>query len=269
MYALRSRANSTSTTNTADNMDTGKLDIILKKLGQLDSIENKLTDIDDKMKGFNARLEKVETHSGELEKRVKQVEESNSAVLSLEQQYKEAIRKTEVSRVLNDLHNKRLNIILNNIAQSTDTVWEEWDTSRDKVYDFLQNALKLDVTNFVIVDAHRLRVKKPKAGRPLPLIFKVATMEQKRLIAKGLVNLKELNKDVEKHARVWVDLDHLPESMQKDKSALKELYLQARRNGKKPTFRADRETGQYCLFFDNKKHWPNMRVEDLSLSLTH
>ena len=51
--------------------------------------------------------------------------------------------------------------------------------------------------------------------------------------------------------------------MQTDKAALKSLYLTARAEKKKPYWRADRDTADYCLFYDNKKHWPNGKVTDL------
>ena len=113
------------------------------------------------------------------------------------------------------------------------------------------------------MDAHRLRVKKPRLGRPLPLIFKVATIGQKRLIAKGLASLKLINSGKDNRDKIWVDLDHLPEQMQQDRDALKSQYLSARAGRKKPFWRADRDTGKYCLYFDDKKHWPDGRIESI------
>ena len=269
MYGLRSRSNSASnmsSSNGSSNLEQA-LTNILTRLTSIDSkistIEDSVSAIDIKMDNFNARLQKVESGYTALETKVANVERTNTAVLSLDEQYKEAIRKTEVARVLNELHNKRLNVIMHNIAQSTSNAWENWETLRDKVIAFLRDTLKLDVTNIVIVDAHRLRVKKPRHGKPLPLIFKVATMGQKRLIAKGLKELKAFNSGKEKHDRVWVDLDHLPEKMQNDKTALKSLFLKARAEKKKPNWRADRETGDYCLFFDDKKHWPDGKINNV------
>ena len=230
MFGTRSRSNSTSSMG-----EEGRWQLVLERLNKLDNIESSISNVEgsvnemnNKMDSFNSRLLVVESDCTDLKNRMEKVEGTNNAVLTLDKQYKEAIRKTNVSRILNDLHNKRLNIIAHNVPKSTGNAWETWEESRDKVTEFIRDTLKVDITKIVIVDSHRLRVKNPRFGKPLPLIFKVATIGQKRLIAKGLTHLKDYNSNKDKQDKIWVDLAHLPEQMQQDRDALKSKFLEAR-----------------------------------------
>ena len=163
--------------------------------------------------------------------RVEAVEKSTSNVVSLEQRYKDAIRKTEVSMSLSELHSKRLNITAYNVPQ--EDKWESREKSLETTKFFLKHILKIDKgENMVIVDAHRMHVTQPRLNQPLSLIFKLSTMEEKRLLAANLKQLSTFNEHEDKKKKIFVDLDNLLVKMQKDKQALMSMYIEARKSSK-------------------------------------
>ena len=161
---------------------------------------------------------------------------------------------------------KRWNIIIHGMkqAQNNDGTikWESRQEACEKVQEFMRNVLKMDeeaICKIVITDAHRQTVKKPKPGKPLPLIFKLGSLIDKSTIYQQLSNLKTYNQQREKGEKLFVVMEHLPEKMQADRMSLLSVFKDAKLNipNAKRTWFADRETGDYCLKIGNVIHKPN------------
>ena len=110
----------------------------------------------------------------------------------------------------------------------------------------------------MITDAHRQNVKVPKFGRPLPIIFKLGSLIDKKVIYDNLKNLALYNATLDKGKKVFVVMEHLPEEMQADRKSLLTVHKEAKQttpNLKRSWF-ADRDTGEYCLRVGDVVHRP-------------
>ena len=225
-------------------MLTRSMDAILKKSEQIDA---KLETLDE----IKSKLDMLDDKYSELETRVSDVVKNVDDILFVEMQYKEAIRKTELSMSMNELHSKRMNIIVHNISQ--EEIWETRDQSLEKVRFCLENVLKIErAADIVIVDAHRLNVAQRNRNRPRPLIFKLLVMKDIRLKADNLKQLSTFNANLAKEKKFFVDLDHLPVNMQRDKMSLLNMFIKARKAHKNPKWQVDRSTGEFCLKIDDQ-----------------
>ena len=75
---------------------------------------------------------KWEDNFPKLEAKVNELEVKVNTITSLEEQYKQTVKKYEVSTVMQGLYSRRLNIIVFNIKQGTDA-WEDREVSMEKV----------------------------------------------------------------------------------------------------------------------------------------
>ena len=157
-------------------------------------------------------------------------------------------------RVLADLYNKRLNLIIHGLPEND--LNEDRIESLQEVKNFLKNHLKIDRDIF-IVDAHRLRSNKTNVSRATrsamrcrPLIFRLSNIFDKDLIMKNLKNLKP--NDPATRQRIYLN-QHLPPTMVKQKAVLYEKFKQARKNKKSTRWSIDYDSANYCLYIDNVK----------------
>ena len=189
---------------------------------------------------------------------VNNVKHKVEGMTTVKQEYIDAMDKYRVYMLLNEKLNKRWNIILEGVEQDKNEdgslKWESRPDAVEKVENFLRDILKIkDV--ITITDAHRMSVKTARQGRPLPLIFKLSSLVDKGKIYKSLKELKSYNEN-RGNNKVFVTMEHLPEQMQKDRKSLLDKFKDARRNGLKPTWFANRVTGQYCLKVGEVIHTP-------------
>ena len=221
----------------------------------------------DEMELVKRDVEILKDDNKMLTDRVKCLESSVNSISTVEDQYKKAVKKLQVQKSIQELLSKRWNIVAHGVLQDKNNdgsvKWESRHDSCDKVREFLREALLMDndvVNNLVISDAHRLHVKIPKRGRDLPLIFKLGSLIDKKLIYDKLSNLRAYNEKrvAEGQGKVFVVMEHLPDEMQEDRKSLLPVFKKAKTeepNSKRVWF-ADRETGRYCLRVGNIIHTP-------------
>ena len=126
---------------------------------------------------------------------------------------------------MQELYDKRLNILIHGIEEDGNNVWEKREKTIEKFAEFLEKGLKIENPDDVeFVDIHRLP-QHPVNNRGKtfhrPMIVKLLTMNDKNLIFKKLKNLKAYN--IEKmqgrdfNSYVYVS-EHLPVTFQQQKN---------------------------------------------------
>ena len=229
-----------------DKMDK-KQDKISKKLKKLDDIEKKVN----KQEENHTQLSNIVSNQG---LKVNELEEKVGQIQTLEEQYKTAIRKTQISQVTSDFMNKRVNVIIRNYPEDPKNAWENKDDSIKNVRKVLKHVLKLDEADtMVIADAHRLPAKK---GRR-PLIFKLASLVDKNKLWKNVKNTKEYNNGKDEADVIKIDMVHLPKKLSTDKFDLLDDFFAAKNKGDKPKWWFDRENGQYCYMIADIVYRPS------------
>ena len=236
---------------------------------RVSNIEARLTAMEAIKSGVDSNKLNYET----LNNTVTALQTKVKSISTVEQQYKDAVKKLEVQKLFHELMSKRWNIIIHGIKQGTNAdgtiKWETRQEACDQVQDFMRNALKMDeeaINKTVITDAHRQTVRKPKRDKPLPLIFKLGSLIDKSTIYRQLKNLKMYNQGREQAEKVFVVMEHLPAEMQSDRMSLLPVFKNAKLNDSriKCTWFADRETGEYCLKVGNVVHKPNRNINNVA-----
>ena len=95
-------------------------------------------------------------------------------------------------------------------------------------------------------------------GRPLPLIFKLGSLIDKKVIYDHLKNLKVYNASREGGKKIFVIMEHLPEKMQKNRDSLLPIFKEAKKTIPflKRQWFADRDSGEFCLKIGDIVHRP-------------
>ena len=184
---------------------------------KLANLENKYESLSLKLEATDSRLTKVETE--------------NNAVNDVVNHYKQAIRSMEIDAIRNEENSKRFNIVLYNIREGAST-HENRKTSFQIVHDVLDNAFGIDPKTIDIAEAHRLPAKSGKGRKPL--IFKLTSMLHKDILWDHLQNVKTYNDKQKEGEKISVNMTHLPSKLMKDKDDLKDIYDQAKAEGKSP-----------------------------------
>ena len=249
---------------------TSKVDETAGQVYTLADVMAKLNAINTTIEGNSTKLELTNKTLDELQqahttlasqvntidKRVTELEETKLQMKKMEQDFKSAILKAEVSSLSHELNSKRFNIIVDGIPKAD--LFETPEASEVVVRDFLKNTLRIpNSDNIGISDAHRLSVSNSYQGiRPPALIFKLIRLLDKKLISDNLRNLKAHNAALPKGKRIFVTLNHLPPQLESDRKSLNSTFQTARKAKRKPRFRFNRQTGEYCLLIDNEVHRP-------------
>ena len=179
-------------------------------------------------------------------------EELKSRIKNLEE-------KQDNEHVLSDYHNKKYNMIIVNMEESTNTAWESNVDSIDKVYDLFQDLGVENARSIPLVNAHRMGLRKsvtdPDTGATLhtrPLIVRFASMPGKEKVQKKLGALKEYNRNTPyKYHRVF-ETEQLPKRMDEQRKKLLDKFISARRRKAKAKWSVDK-SGNYCLYVDNEQ----------------
>ena len=217
-----------------------------KKLKKLDSIETQLKSLRNDHEAVAARVTTVEADVTALKAKVDEFDK-------IKEDYKNAIKKTQISQVASKFSSMRFNIIVRNHKQDESNAWENKDESVRIVRDILKNVLKIPRSDTIgIADAHRLNASK---GRR-PLIFKLQTLVDKKKIWDYIGNIKTFNDEQPDGEKLKIDMIHLPEKLACDKSDLWTNYWEAKNKGLRPKWWFDITEGQYCYKIDKKIHRP-------------
>ena len=135
------------------------------------------------------------------------------------------IQNIEKAKVMQESYDKRLNILIHGIRENSNNAWEKREETIAKFKNFLKNGLKMDDTEDVeYVYIYRLPqhpVKKNGKTVDRPIIVKLLTTHDKKLIFEAVRNLKayntKLKREDETSPSVYVT-EHLPKNSKSNES---------------------------------------------------
>ena len=149
-------------------------------------------------------------------------------------------------------YSKRFSLLVHGIDEDENNAWETSSTTETKLKNFLIEGLKIEnVDNLQIFDLHRLP-QDPLYGNNAkvntPIIFKLASNNDKQLVMNSLKHLKVYNEDrLNVHpdaAKIYVS-EHLPEPLYVQKKQLLRFYKKARSENKRASWSI--QNGEFCL----------------------
>ena len=259
--------------NTLNNMKE-RLDAIEMKIatncGNLIEIESKLNlrcdDIEDRLnnkvdlnsiEALKINLNHVEDS---IELKSKKLEAVTGQILQLEDHLRKFKAETKQDLLANELYDKRLNILIHGIEENIETALETRTETEKKVREFLNLALKIPSSHAIAIsDAHRLPqhiITKQGKRITRPIIVKLSSYNDKKLIMTSLKNLKQYNE--ERKSRIYPECnsvyvtEHLPRALIQQKKTLLPAFKNAKKLGKKVSWKI--EQLNYCLYIDNVKY---------------
>ena len=259
--------------NTLNNMKE-RLDAIEMKIatncGKLIEIESKLNlrcdDIEDRLnnkvdlnsiEALKINLNHVEDS---IELKSKKLEAVTGQILQLEDHLRKFKAETEQDLLAKELYDKRLNILIYGIEENIKTAWETRTETEKKIREFLNQALKIPSSHAIAIsDAHRLPqhiITKQGKRITRPIIVKLSSYNDKKLIMTSLKNLKQYNE--ERKSRIYPECnsvyvtEHLPRALIQQKKTLLPAFKNAKNLGKKVSWKI--EQLNYCLYIDNAKY---------------
>ena len=216
---------------------------LLNKLQKLDSIEDNLKSIKDDVVTLQSNVQTIDG-------RVVTLEEKDRI---LTEKYDTALREVQVSAIRNEYNSKQFNVIISNLPDNDK--YEKPETSRKEAVKVFSSVLNIDdAENINIINAHRL--PKGSAKRRRPLIVKLSSMFDKKKIWDNITKLNQFNRGKTEERKIFIEMNHLPEKLKKDKDSLLEDYKKAKNEVKKPKWWYIKSTGYYCYYIDNVCYMP-------------
>ena len=172
------------------------------------------------------------------------------------------------------VHGRRYDLIAYRLADPN--TWETAGKSIEIVRQFLHDLNNADPdenntwdpNSVVIKEAHRLpqnplQLVKNASGEeiertwPRPMIFRLVSMLDKRIILSKCKNLKIINQGKNKNNHIYVD-DHWPSEVAKQRKALRVQFNQLKTDGKKPKMRYNVATA--TTYIETKDDWWVLRL---------
>ena len=234
-----------------------KLDEILKQLQRLNNIERKIDSFNNRLTSLEAKFSnKCEELDCSLNAKasiesIEKLNERLAALESFENNYAKSL-------LLQESYNKRLNILVHGIKEEDNNVWETREETIAKFRNFVREGLKIeDPEDIEYVDIHRLpQHPVSRLGKKVhrPIIIKLLTMQDKKMLYKSVKNLKPYNARLKleqtSHPYVYVS-DHLPQAFQNQRKLLLPHYKEAKKRKQNTLWKAI--DGEYCLYVEGKK----------------
>ena len=160
-----------------------------------------------------------------------------------------AIHRCEMQSIRSEQQSKKYNMILGNIPEkknpSSRYMGETKEQSIGIVKDTLKTVFKIrEADDIIIADAHRIP---GRSAGPRDLIFRVTQMIHKQLIWDNLSVLTAYNTYQAKEGKVYIDMNHLPSKLVRDKMSLKPRYKTLKDDKKQPKWFYDKKTVEYCI----------------------
>ena len=144
------------------------------------------------------------------------------------EQLREKNRDLEAQIIEKDSYDRRLNILIHGIDEEVN---EQNLQTRQKFEDLLNCTVEIDSKSIPIVDLHRLpqfsTQKNYKHRTPPPIIVKLQTAFDKRLIFSQLGKLKNLTNNTKEPHPVFLT-NHLPKLHYKQKKSLMDKFKEGR-----------------------------------------
>ena len=218
--------------------------------GNINDIKSKISDIEAKLDSninrLDERITKLATSTSErFEKTDQQIMNINERIKTLETNYTK-------DRILAELYNKRNNLIIHGLPESTINEDLDRNESLTLVQKFLKDQLKI-TKDIAIFDAHRMKSNKSKKTTrrsARPLIFRLTNIFDKDLIYQNLANLKPTDSSIRQSIYIT---PHLPASMVKQRTDLLPKFKEAKRNKYATKWQIDYSTATYCLYINGNK----------------
>lgn len=171
----------------------GRLDMMDKKLGQLQSIQSTLQNVTVQVNDVSTRLKSVETKVGDLERSrtfdSKTLDDIKGRQRDMDKMLKTLQKSEEEQKKrLIDLQSRQMrdNLIFYNIPDERE---ETSDACYGKLVDVLQTNLKLERARMLRFDrVHRLG--KYDASKTRPIIAKFCFFQEREIVRKSAKNLK-------------------------------------------------------------------------------
>ena len=219
--------------------------------GKINNIESKISDIEAKLDSNIKRLD--ENISKLAASTSERFERTDQQILNINERFKTLEMNYTKDRILADLYNKRNNLIIHGLPESTINEDKDRNESLVQVQKFLTEHLKIDKQIFIF-DAHRMKsnntIKKSARWSARPLIFRLSNIFDKDLIFKNLANLKPTNPSTRQSIYIT---PHLPASMVKQRTALLPKFKEAKRDRSATRWQIDYSSATYCLFINGNK----------------
>jgi len=232
-----------------------KLDEILKKLERLTAIEAKIDSFSNRLTKLEEKYtNKCEELDMKFEADAKIFDKFDERITALENIH----HKYEKEQLMQESYNKRLNVLIHGVKEEADKVWETRDETSKKFKKFLKEGLKItDPDDIEVVDVHRLpQHPVSRYGKKIhrPIIVKLLTMQDKKLIYNSVKNLKSYNEilkdEQDSHPYVYIN-DHLPAKFHEQRKLLLPFYRDAKKLKQKTMWKA--VDGEFCLFVNDRK----------------
>ena len=198
---------------------------------------------------FKDLEEYIEDNNKEICDRLSAIEKKQEESDAL----REKVNKLEDKLLFSELKSKKQNVIIFNMPQND--VHEKPEVSMQLVRHFLDDILQVQV-DITVLEAHRLRRRNKSRTGPLPLIFKLLRVGDKKVMKDNLKKLTVYNEGKEKSDSIFVEFDHYPELFKTHKDELKDEFYKAKKNGLKPSWSVDFNTAQLCLKVGTKTYRP-------------
>ena len=174
------------------------------------------------------------------------------------------VKHAKIRELNQAVHGRRYDLIAYRLADPN--TWETAAKSTEIVRQFLHDlnnadpdeSNNWDPNSVVIKEAHRLpqnplQLVKNASGEevqrtwPRPMIFRLVSMLDKRIILSKCKNLKILNQGKVKNNHIYVD-DHWPSEVAKQRKALRAQFNKLKTDGKKPKMRYNECSNSYHLY---------------------
>ena len=210
-------------------------------------------DVEEVKNSLSTKIDAVKEDVEEV-KQAAEVNKDNISIMRTElDELKDYVKNAKIRETNLAVHNRRYDLIAYRLEDPN--TWETATQSIEKVRKFLHdiNIRDPDDPNdndiwdpdsVVIKEAHRLpqnplQLAKNAAGEevqrtwPRPMIFRLVSMLDKRIILRKCKNLKVVNRGKDKSKHIYVD-DHWPSEVAKQRKALRTQFNTLKTDGKKP-----------------------------------
>ena len=222
------------------------------------NVDNALQDV---QTSLSTKIEAVEAEVTTVKQTAEDNKTEVAAMRTEIDDLKTYVKNAKIREINQAVHGRRYDIIISRLPDAN--TWEPAGKSIEIVRKFLRdiniadpddpnNNDDWDPDSVVIKEAHRLpqnpiqtfisgNRENTRRTWPRPMIVRLDSMLDKRIIKKKCKNLKILNQGKDKNNRIYVD-DHWPSDVAKQRKDLRADFNRLKAEGKKPRFRYNIET---------------------------
>ena len=244
-------------TSTSDSRVISLLQSLESRLNGIDLKLNKLEAIDIKLGVVEAKYNELKPIVDSNQAAVKTLQAQTDSIKAKQDELDGLISEVRKSQILSEYNSRQYNILIRNMAEFK--VNEDKTKTLEYVMMVLNNILKVpNATNIVIKDCHRL----PSSKGRRPIIFKLNSMFDKQRIWNCIFKLNEYNDTKDPDNKLYIEMNHLPSKLQKDKKSLLDNFRTAHKEGKVTKWFFDKKSAEYCLKIGHRVLKPKTNIDD-------